>query len=256
MTNLIPADFYGLPLNIVDHAGKKWLTAEQVGLALGYNQANAAAGIRNLYNRHLDRFDEGDACRINLMRRDGKTSEQLVFSDTGCITLGWLSNTKRAAEFQRWAKQTLAAHMSGHAVLPSPTPVEARLDRLEAATTTLAGHMAQLVKVSCQQAHKLDVTARYIGLLEINQKGKVRVTRTVEAQVLALQAQGMPQADIARLLRLSNSTVSLLVHGKYKWSAEQAALPPESVESLLERMIEQERAALVTHITAQQGGEA
>lgn len=109
----IAAEFHGTPITIIDHAGKKWLTAEEAGLCLGYNETNASAGIRNLYNRHLDRFDEGDACRINLMRRDGRTSEQLCFSDTGCITLGWLANTKRAIEFQRWAKQVLANHMAG-----------------------------------------------------------------------------------------------------------------------------------------------
>jgi prophage antirepressor-like protein len=67
----IATDFHGTAVNILDHAGRKWLTAEEVGLCLGYAEANAGAGIRNLYNRHLDRFDEGDACRINLMRRDG-----------------------------------------------------------------------------------------------------------------------------------------------------------------------------------------
>ena len=110
----------------------------------------------------------------------------------------------------------------------------------------ISHHMADLVEVSRQQARKLDVTARYIGLLEINQQGKVRVTRAVEAQALALAAQGMPQRDIARLLRVYAATVNLLIHGKYTFSAQAAAEPAESVEAILERMVAEERARLPT----------
>ena len=240
MTNLIPVDFHGLPLDILDHAGKRWLTAEQIGSALGYDESNARKGVQKIYERHGDEFTETDTCVVNLTTQ-GQARATRIFSDTGCIKLGFFANTARAKDFRTWAAKVLAGHP---AVVPAPTSVESRLDRLEATTATLAGHMAQLVEVSYQQAKKLDVTARYIGLLEINQKGKVRITRTVEAQVLALKAQGMPQADIARLLRISQATVSLLVHGKFTWSADQAALPPESVESILERIIEKERASV------------
>ena len=240
MTNLIPVDFHGLPLDILDHAGKRWLTAEQIGRALGYDESNARKAVQKIYERHGDEFTETDTCVVNLTTQ-GQARATRIFSDTGCIKLGFFANTARAKDFRTWAAKVLAGHP---AVVPAPTSVESRLDRLEATTATLAGHMAQLVEVSYQQAKKLDVTARYIGLLEINQKGKVRITRTVEAQVLALKAQGMPQADIARLLRISQATVSLLVHGKFTWSADQAALPPESVESILERIIEKERASV------------
>lgn len=240
MTNLILADFHGLSIEVVDHAGKKWLTAEQVGRALGYNQHNARAGINNLYNRHADEFTDDDTCVINLMTQTQDRAIR-VFSATGCNLLSFFSSTPRAKEFRAWAKAVLTGQA---AVSPAPTSVEGRLDRLEQATVKLAGHMAQLVEVSYQQAQKLDVTARYIGLLEINQKGRVRVTRTVEAQVLALTAQGMPQRDISRLVRVSPATVNLLIHGKYQFAASEAVLPPESVETILERLIDKERAAI------------
>ena len=204
MTNLIPVDFHGLPLDILDHAGKRWLTAEQIGSALGYDESNARKAVQKIYERHGDEFTETDTCVVNLTTQ-GQARATRIFSDTGCIKLGFFANTARAKDFRTWAAKVLAGHP---AVVPAPTSVESRLDRLEATTATLAGHMAQLVEVSYQQAKKLDVTARYIGLLEINQKGKVRITRTVEAQVLALKAQGMPQADIARLLRISQASAA------------------------------------------------
>jgi prophage antirepressor-like protein len=122
MTHLIPAEFFGTQLSIIDHDGKRWLTAEQVGLALGYNGANASAGVRNLYNRHQDEFTEADTCRIKLMSQStsGVNQERdvRIFSATGCVALGWLANTPRARQFKAWAKEHLAAAITG---VPAPT---------------------------------------------------------------------------------------------------------------------------------------
>ena len=250
MTNLIPAQFQGVDLNIIDHDGRKWLTAEQVGLALGYNPANARQGILKLYRAHADEFSEHDKGVVEMATPGGPQSVT-VFSATGCHLLSFFANTSRAKTFRAWAKQVLAGEAPPPALAPTaaaPDGMEAvltRLDRLENATVTMAHGMAQLVQVSSQQAQKLDVTARYIGLLEINQKGRVRVTRTVEAQVLALRAQGMAQSDIARLLRISPTAVNQLVHGKYPWSMSQAVLPPVSIEQVLEGMLGKEREALL-----------
>ena len=126
MTQLTRAEFFGQPLDIIDHAGKRWLTAEQIGLALGYNAANARQGINNLYNRHPEDFTEADTCVINLMTQ-GQRREVRVFSDTGCVTLGWLANTERARQFKQWAKQVLAEKLRA----PAPaTPTRNASGRL------------------------------------------------------------------------------------------------------------------------------
>jgi hypothetical protein len=242
--SLSPTAFHGIAVRIVDHAGQRWLTAEDVGRCLGYAEANVRIGISNLYSRHADEFTEADTSVIKLITGSRGEQNTRIFSATGCTLLSMFANTPRAKDFRAWGKQVLA----GQAPAPAaPLTVEDRLDRLEANLGRMAEHMATLVQVSHQQAQKLDVTARYIGLLEINQKGKVRITRATEAQVLALKAQGMPNVDIARLLRISAASVSLLVHGKYTWRPEEAGRPPESVESILERLIADEGAALLNY---------
>lgn len=115
-----PAEFFGTPVQIIDHGGQLWLTAEEVGLCLGYTPGNASNGIRGLYNRHEDEFTEADARRVNLTRRDGKPSESLIFSATGCILLGFFSNTPRARQFRAWAKEALASQPQP-TVPPAPT---------------------------------------------------------------------------------------------------------------------------------------
>ncbi|MDI1278063.1 BRO family protein [Methylobacter sp.] len=241
MNTALQTQFHNIALSIINHNHKKWLTAEEVGFCLGYDKVNSSQCIRKLFNRHVDEFTEADSCRYNLYRQ-GQQREVLIFSESGCILLSMFANTPRAKEFRAWAKQVLS-----ETAIPQATPatVEDRLSNVERSLDKMAGHMASLVAISHQQAQKLDVTARYIGLLEVNQKGKVKITRPIEAQVLALKAQGMPQADIARLLRISTSSVNLLVHGKYQFGGAEAHLPRESVEALLDRVIEAERAGLL-----------
>lgn len=112
MHQIISAEFNGTAVDIIDRDGKKWLTAEQVGRCLGYSEANASQGIRNLYNRHVDEFTDDDTRQINLIWRDGKPREVRVFSLSGCITLGWLSGTPRARQFREWAKNALQSQIT------------------------------------------------------------------------------------------------------------------------------------------------
>jgi len=111
----------------------------------------------------------------------------------------------------------------------------------------MAENMAALVMISRQQAEKLDVTGRYIGLLEINQKGKVRVTRKKEAEALALRAQGMSMRDISAVLRISPTAVSQIINGKYPWANsedDKGPLPTPTIEELIDSMVEHERERL------------
>lgn len=245
MANLLTtAQFEGVSLSIIDHNNQRWLTSDQIGLALGYAQEKARTGITNLYNRHKDEFTEQDTCAIKLMAQ-GQQREMRIFSATGCHLLSFFSNTPRAKQFRAWAKQVLAGNLPVQAEIPEEDQltVKDRLEMLEVATVTMAHHMKQLVQVSHQQAEKLDVTARYIGLLEINQKGKVKVTRQIEAKVLSLRAQGLPQADIASLLRISSTAVSQIVHGKYPFAAVEASAPQMqvSIQEVLDEMVLRER---------------
>lgn len=104
---VIPAEFYGITLNIIDYSGRRWLTAEQVGLALGYNEANARIGINNLYNRHADEFTEEDSTVIKTITVDGKNRDVRVFASSGCKLLGFFANTARAKQFRAWAAKVL-----------------------------------------------------------------------------------------------------------------------------------------------------
>mgnify|MGYP005667078095 CR=1 FL=1 len=106
MAHLTQAQFHGQNLNIIEHQNQQWLTAEQVGLALGYRNSNARKGISKLYNNHADEFNEDDTCVVNLATQ-GQRRQTRIFSATGCQLLGFFANTPKAKAFRSWAKKTL-----------------------------------------------------------------------------------------------------------------------------------------------------
>ena len=108
MDHIIPAEFHGTSLSIIDRDGQKWLTAEEVGRCLGYNDANVRKGISKLYNAHVDEFTAADTCVVDLATQV-QSRAMRIFSSTGCIKLGFFASTPRAKEFRNWASSVLAA---------------------------------------------------------------------------------------------------------------------------------------------------
>ncbi|WP_439640076.1 BRO family protein [Nevskia sp.] len=229
------AEFSGLIFTIHDHSGSRWITSTDVGKALGYAQPD---NVTRVYRNHADEFTAGDTC-TSVSEVQGQRREVRLFSATGCVLLSMFANTPRAKDFRAWAKRVLAQPA---AVAPVATP-----SSIEHHLAEISRHMASLTAVSAQQARKLEVTGRYISLLELNQRGSVKVTPALAAEVHSLSAQGMPQADIARLLRTSATTVNRLLKGTYPSTQALpggAALTPLSVETALEQAIASEAARL------------
>lgn len=105
--NALVQQFNPSQIAIIDHNGGKWLTAEQLGLALGFSDKRARDGVTNLYNRHIDEFTEKDSCTINLMVQ-GQGRKTRIFSHSGCNLLSFFANTPNAKAFRAWAKEKLA----------------------------------------------------------------------------------------------------------------------------------------------------
>ncbi len=107
--------FDGVTLDIIDHNGRRWITAEQLGRCLGYAPEKARTAVTNLYGRHKDEFTEHDTCAIKLMAQ-GQMREIRIFSDTGCNLASFFANTPNAKRFRAFAKEVLAARQQAQAV--------------------------------------------------------------------------------------------------------------------------------------------
>lgn len=199
------SDFFGTPIQIIDHNGQRWITAEQAGLALGYNEANARIGISNLYSRNKDEFTEADTFVINLITNpQGGNPNTRIFSATGCQLLGFFSNTKRAKDFRAWAKHVLAQENNNVLLLQAQLTESKQLNHrlkdklmtntlnyrrvyryLERGFTTT--EIASCMKVTTRSIRMIQAEMRELGLLPEHQAFTFahtgRIARTINKDV-------------------------------------------------------------------------
>jgi predicted transcriptional regulator len=115
MHSITNAEFFGTRVSIIDHLGRRWLTARDVGRCLGYAEDEASRSVIKLYSRHEDEFGVEDTFVVKLTTNpQGGNPNVRIFSQTGCILLAMFANTARAKDFRAWAKRVLAA------ALPAP----------------------------------------------------------------------------------------------------------------------------------------
>ena len=97
-------------VTLISHENRYWLTAEDVGRCLGHGAGNERKGVVSVFNRHSDEFSEEDTCVVNLTTQ-GQARQIRIFSQTGCVKLGFFSNTPTAKTFRKWAARVLAGEM-------------------------------------------------------------------------------------------------------------------------------------------------
>lgn len=195
MQHLIPAEFHGTPLSIIDRDGQKWLTSEEVGRCLGYSEANVRKGISKLYNAHADEFTEADK-GVAVLTTPGGKQKVKIFSATGCIKLGFFANTPRAKDFRAWASEALAGKSDALMVAPRP----------DTTALQLAREVGQLRDVVAEQSRallalyeRLD-TARVGHIKAVSRMAAMhrrRATAEAKATILRMLAEGAPRDAIA-----------------------------------------------------------
>ncbi len=146
----LSAEFNGTPITITERDGHKWLTADQVGVALGYSEGETRTSVNKLYSRHQDEFTELDTTVVKLTTVDGKLRDVRIFSATGCIKLGFFANTGRAKKFRAWASEVLAS--------------QAKAPSADAELASLRTQVAQLQSAALQANPKWAAVARYRAL--------------------------------------------------------------------------------------------
>lgn len=171
-------------VTLITHDNRYWLTAEDVGRCLGYGTGKERQGIINAYRRHDDEFSEEDTCVINLMTQ-GQARQIRIFSQTGCIKLGFFSNTPRAKQFRKWAARVLAGESQPHAQMQAlkaaylaSNPEAARLlrylelDLNHAEIGKLLGISGQAVRDRLKKLAKLGL-ADYTPNPALSERGKL-----------------------------------------------------------------------------------
>jgi len=201
MNQLIPAEFHGTPVRIIDREGQKWLAAEEIGRCLGYDAANARKGVLKLYERHGDEFTEADTFVVKLTANSRGNPNTRIFSDTGCIKLGFFASTPRAKEFRAWASRVLAGGQAqGYPVaalrqdLALARELGGLRDQVRAQNEMI---LALYGRVDTAQRGHIRAVTRLLGL----EKRQARRERIETA--LRMEAAGIPREEIVRATGMS-----------------------------------------------------
>lgn len=126
--------------------GRPALTAETIGKALGYAEPRDA--INTLFNRNRDEFNENEDYLYPQIEGAGQRRETLVFFSSGAILLCMFSKQPLAKEFRKWAKQVLAAELSGAGAQQNIAELERQVAALKYESYFLANRGAKLRKIT------------------------------------------------------------------------------------------------------------
>ncbi|MBF7978131.1 MULTISPECIES: P22AR C-terminal domain-containing protein [Rahnella] len=95
--------FHNTNFAYMEMAGQIWLTAAEVGEALGYSDDKA---IHRLYRKHADEFTV-NMTGVVKVTTPGGVQDSRVFSLRGAHLMGMFSRTTVAKEFRRWVLDIL-----------------------------------------------------------------------------------------------------------------------------------------------------
>lgn len=95
--------FHNTTFTYMEMAGQIWLTAAEVGEALGYSDDKA---IHRLYRKHADEFTV-NMTGVVKVTTPGGVQDSRVFSLRGAHLMGMFSRTTLAKEFRRWVLDIL-----------------------------------------------------------------------------------------------------------------------------------------------------
>lgn len=221
-----------------------WFVAADVCAALDLDNTHMA----------VDRLDE-DEKGVTSINTPGGPQSMTIINESGLYSLVLGSRKPEAKPFKKWVTSEVlpAIRKSGRYEVGDPLPAVVRSPRLEASMARMADSVATLAAGMQTMSTQLNVTSKYIWLLELNQAGTRKVTAEVVREAKALHAEGMSMADIARILRVSRTSVSLVVRDKYPVAIPEEEAPKTSAGEILEGWIEREQKRLVTHLTREGG---
>ena len=200
-TTITNLDFNGIELEVIEHHGQRWLTAEQVGRCLGYAENNERQSIIVLYNRNKDEFTESDTCDINLISQ-GQNRSVRIFSPTGCNKLGFFANTLLAKEFRTWASQVLARQQLSQPIYGQVGTLDDKIDKLLDLMEQILRVIPKLVEAS-QGGNRQRRNLR-------------RMSQEDVARILHLRAQGYTLDELVTETDFSQSQLWCVLAGRYR----------------------------------------
>lgn len=108
-----PMVFDGTQIDLITRDGEAWVTASNLGQALGYKDSKA---VQRIITRNQDEFSDTMSGVVNLTTPFGEQAVR-VFSLRGAHLVAMFARTDKAKAFRRWILDVLdALHRGGEYV--------------------------------------------------------------------------------------------------------------------------------------------
>ncbi|WP_416347035.1 P22AR C-terminal domain-containing protein [Enterobacter hormaechei] len=142
--------FHNTNFSYMEMAGQIWLTASEVGEALGYSDDKA---IHRLYRKHADEFTV-NMTGVVKVTTPGGIQDSRVFSLRGAHLMGMFSRTTVAKEFRRWVLDVLDSEVA-------QSPIAKQFTDDELCTLAYLWRSAAVMYEACREVHPLLLVAEH-----------------------------------------------------------------------------------------------
>ncbi|MFT1009739.1 P22AR C-terminal domain-containing protein [Enterobacter hormaechei] len=142
--------FHNTNFTYMEMAGQIWLTASEVGEALGYSDDKA---IHRLYRKHADEFTV-NMTGVVKVTTPGGLQDSRVFSLRGAHLMGMFARTTVAKEFRRWVLDVLDREVA-------QSPIAKQFTDDELCTLAYLWRSAAVMYEACREVHPLLLVAEH-----------------------------------------------------------------------------------------------
>lgn len=115
-------------IRLIEKDGKKWASAADIALALGYSRADS---VTRLYDKHRAEFSDSMTCIVETAETvfsGALVVKSRVFSLRGAHLIGMFARTNKAQEFRRWVLDILDGHRAAPSLIQAWYEARAALD--------------------------------------------------------------------------------------------------------------------------------
>lgn len=123
--------FQNHAIRLIEKDGKKWASAADIALALGYSRADS---VTRLYDKHRAEFSDSMTCIVETTETafsGALVAKSRVFSLRGAHLIGMFARTSKAQEFRRWVLDILDGHRAAPSLIQAWYEARAALDAQE-----------------------------------------------------------------------------------------------------------------------------
>ncbi|MER2495326.1 BRO family protein [Vibrio neptunius] len=113
--------FQNTHFDVVEKHNQIWLTASQIGTALGYAREDS---VSRIYDRNSDEFNSGMTETVKLTVSGNYQKSVRIFSLRGAHLIAMFARTSIAKQFRKWVLDILDRETTTQTIIPITNPAQ------------------------------------------------------------------------------------------------------------------------------------